>query len=505
MDLARFCDSLLVTSLEQRVLKNVRQSRMLAPGDRVGVAVSGGADSVALLRLIENLRDRLGITLLVVHFDHRLRGAESDADAQFVQELARSLDLEFILGGEDVAVVAAKLKWNLEDAARRCRYAFFARLVEQGRVNRIVVAHTEDDQAETVLAHLLRGTGLTGLGGIHPAAGPIVRPLLSERRQDLREYLRTLGQSWRVDSSNRDVNRTRARIREQLLPLLERSFSKHTVSHLAGLSALAREEESFWTALVEDRFRAFVHAKDGRLGIRISDLLAPIHLSHPVASPEAQAAETLRALTERLVRRLYQGVHGNRQGLTAAHVQQVIHLVSESSSGRRIELPGGVLVERDFGDVVFSQAQPATRASKLKKASSRPNAYSYVVSLEADGETTVCVPEVKRRFHLKVIDWSSMERDTKRETQTLDADRLRGSLVLRNWRPGDAYRPRGRSQARKLKDMFLAGRVPSRDRACWPVLESGGRIAWARGMPAADEFCAREGTRAGVVIEEDSL
>ncbi|MGA2510585.1 MAG: tRNA lysidine(34) synthetase TilS [Candidatus Acidiferrales bacterium] len=487
-----------MTPLEQRVLKTIRKTRMLTPGDRVGVAVSGGADSVALLRVFRALRDKLGITLLVVHFDHCLRGAESDADAEFVEKLARDSKIEFILDREDVAAAAAKHKWNVEDAARRLRYGFFGRLIEEGRATRIAVAQTEDDQAETVLAHLLRGTGITGLAGIYPTAGSIVRPLLGERRDALRKYLSRLGQAWREDSTNLDLRRQRARIRQKLLPLLERDFSPQITARLAGLASLAREEESFWTALAEDRFRALVRKSDGSLEIRIHDLLAPMELAHGAEHPEP-----LRALTERLVRRLYQEVNGDRRGLTAQHVEQVIHLASESSSGRRIELPGGILVERSFGDLVFSSARGVSGA--LRETSRPSNAYQYSVRLPERGAATVPVPELKRRFCLKLIDWPIAERDTKRDTEALDADLLRGPLILRNWRQGDAYRPRGRRQEKKLKDMFLAGRVRSRDRACWPVLESGGRVVWARGMPPADDFCAREGTRTGVMIEEDHL
>src|SRR5271170_6744327 len=274
--------------LEQLALENIQAMRMLAPGDRVGVAVSGGGDSVALLRVLESLRDTLGITLLVVHFDHGLRGAESEADAQFVAELARERGLELILERADVAATAARHKWNLEDAARRLRYAFFERVVGEGRATRIAVAHTADDQAETVLAHLLRGTGPAGLAAIYPIAGAVVRPLLGHRRDDLREYLRGLGQAWREDVTNLDLRRARARIRAQLLPLLERDFSPLVVRRLARLARLSREEELFWTALVEDRFRALVRAEDGAFAIRIRDLLAPLDLS--AATPREESA-----------------------------------------------------------------------------------------------------------------------------------------------------------------------------------------------------------------------
>ena len=251
-----------MTPLEQRVLANIRRRKMLNPGDRAGVAVSGGADSVGLLRLLESLRRQLGITLLVVHFDHRLRGAESDGDAEFVIHLAHELGLECVVERGDVLAAASKNKWNLEDAGRRMRYAFFERLVAEGGVTRIAVAHTEDDQAETVLAHLLRGTGPTGLAGIHPETGSVIRPLLAERRETLRQYLWEIGQTWRDDSTNRDVRRMRARVREHLLPMLERDFTNHVTNRLAALAELAREEQVFWKVLVEDRLETLVHREE---------------------------------------------------------------------------------------------------------------------------------------------------------------------------------------------------------------------------------------------------
>ena len=497
-----------MTPLEQLALENIHGLGLLAPGDRVGVAVSGGGDSVALLRMLEGLRDALGITLLVVHFDHGLRGAESEADALFVAELARERGVELILERADVAAAAASHKWNLEDAARRLRYAFFERVVNEGRATRIAVAHTADDQAETVLAHLLRGTGPAGLAGIYPIAGAVVRPVLGHRRDDLRKYLRELGQTWREDATNLDLRRSRARIRGQLLPLLERDFSPLVVRRLARLARLSREEEQFWTALVEDRFHALVRAGGGTFAIRIRDLLAPLDLPAGALREEAARGSErspLRALTERLIRRLYQDLREDRRGLTAERVEQVMHLASESTSGRCIELPGGIRVERSFDELIFSHALHEKRAAGTRETGRPSDAYRYLVELPAHGAATVSVPELRSRFCLKVIDWSARERDTKRDVAALDADLLRAPLVLRNWRPGDAYRPRGRRQAQKLKRMFLAGRIPSRERGHWPVLESAGRVVWARGMPPADECCARAGTRAGVVIEEQRL
>jgi tRNA(Ile)-lysidine synthase len=196
----------------------------LKAGDRVAVAVSGGADSVALLHMLLELREKLGILISIAHFNHQLRGRASDADEKFVAQLAVKYSLELHVARADVAAKAKRDKSNLEETARRARYAFFEGLISAGLATKIAVAHTADDQAETVLAHILRGTGLAGLGGIHPVAGHVVRPLLTVRRSDLRAYLRARKQPWREDATNRDTTKTRARIRKKLMPLLEKNF-----------------------------------------------------------------------------------------------------------------------------------------------------------------------------------------------------------------------------------------------------------------------------------------
>lgn len=497
------------TTLEQSVLRSIRDMKMVSSGDRVGVAVSGGADSVALLRLLLVLRRELGITLAVVHFNHGLRGEESDGDARFAAQLAREHKLELVVTRGDVAGEAARKKWNLEEAGRRLRYAFFRQLIAEGRATRIAVAHTADDQAETVLAHMLRGTGLTGLAGIYPVAGPIVRPLIETRRADLRKYLKELDQSWREDSTNQDLRRLRSRIRIQLLPLIEQDFSSHVVEHLGSLARLAREEEMLWATLVEDRLRACAHSRGGGVEIRCADLLGPFPIpgSHDVASLAHQEENpTLwRALSERVIRRLYENLHGDRRNLSAANVDQVICLASQSTSGRRAELPGGIVVERSFETLVFWPARNLSAHGDAGETKAKLGAYQYVVSLHERDTVTVSVPEIGRRFTLKVIDWPLRASETERDCTVLDADLLRAPLILRNWRPGDAYRPRGRRQPQKLKLMFVKERIPNRERALWPVLESEGRAIWARGMQPADEVCTSKRSRLGVLIEEDQL
>src|SRR5882724_10365885 len=237
------------------LLSHIRRQRWLKPGDRLGITVSGGADSAALLRVMLELRGELGIVLLVVHFNHTLRGAESEADHAFVRNLALEHGLELLDARGDVARRAEEHSLSIEAAAREARYEFFWSLIEGNRLDKIATAHTLDDQAETVLLRLIRGTGTRGLGGIHPMlTGPtadrtsrdaIIRPFLHTRRRDIESYLASVGQLWREDSSNRDLHHTRNRVRKTLLPLLESDFNPEITERLADFAEIAQTEEDY--------------------------------------------------------------------------------------------------------------------------------------------------------------------------------------------------------------------------------------------------------------------
>ncbi|MGH9634322.1 MAG: tRNA lysidine(34) synthetase TilS, partial [Candidatus Angelobacter sp.] len=229
----------------EKVLKYIREQQLLRPGERVAVACSGGADSVTLLHIMAELRETLGIVLSVAHFHHQIRGAEADADQRFVEDLAARLRVDFYTASENVPQHAAQRKISLETAARELRHEWFAELIKQGKADKIATAHTLDDQAETVLMRILRGTGARGLAGIAPAhkAKHLVRPLLATSRREVEGYLKAKSQGWRDDSSNLDLGHTRNRVRHTLLPLLERDFNPAIRQTLADLAEVAQAED----------------------------------------------------------------------------------------------------------------------------------------------------------------------------------------------------------------------------------------------------------------------
>jgi len=486
-------------ALARRILATLKTHAMMRAGERLGVAVSGGADSVALLLLLLELREKLGIVLSVVHFNHKLRGKASDADEKFVAKLAAKYGLEFHSASAHVARKAKAERANLEDAARRARYDYFRSLTESGVCERIAVAHTADDQAETVLAHLLRGTGLAGLGGIHPKAGPVFRPLLSVRRSELRRFLRARKQTWREDASNRETKRMRARIRRKLLPLLEKQFQTAIVEHLCTLTDLAREDEAFLDAVTVERLRALVRKSGEQARIALDDLFQPWE-KKGFNTEDTESTEKTRALTKRMVRRMVESIKLRQGQLGAGHVDAVLQLARGGQSGSSLSLPGGVEVRRERDALVFLPVENAgTRISR-----SAPREYDYEIDL-ARADAEVNVAELGCVFRFRVIDWPPNRGETSKERAVLDRDRLRFPMVLRNWRPGDRLRPQGHQRARKLKRLLNEKRVSRWERDGWPVLTSGGVLAWARGFPVAAEFAANERTRAGIVIAEEKI
>jgi tRNA(Ile)-lysidine synthase len=482
------------SSLADRLLTSLKKRGMLRAGERVGVGVSGGADSVALLMLVLELREKLGIVVSVAHLNHKLRAKASEADEKLVAGLAAKHGLAFHVESVDVAARAKREKANLEDVGRRARYQFFAKLVAEEKVDRVAVAHTADDQAETVLAHILRGTGLAGLGGIHPETEYVVK------------------QKWREDATNQDTERTRARIRKKLLPLLEKQFQSGVVEHLCLLAEFAREDEEFLELLAREHCEALARRTkiDGR--ISVSDLLHPIKrqklYTEGTESTEDTEKKNQAALTKRMLRRLIEERKGGTGQITGRHIAAVIELARHGENGKAVQLPGGVDVRREQNELVFctNSSRPALRTGgKREKRKSSAAEYEYKIDFTStrNGDVLLPVPQAHCVFRLRVIDWLAQRGDTSKSGAVLDRDRLRLPLVMRNWRFGDKLQPGGHQKAHKLKRLLNEKRISRWEREGWPVLTSGGILVWARGFPVATEFAANEGTRTGILIAEE--
>jgi tRNA(Ile)-lysidine synthase len=486
------------TDLAVRLFHHLQSNQWARSGQRIGVAVSGGADSVSLLCLLLELREKLGIVLSVVHFNHKLRARASEADEKFAMALAVGHGLPFFVEREDISSKSIHQRANLEETARRARYAFFRRLASEGKVDKIAVAHTADDQAETVLAHILRGTGLAGLGGIHPEVGCVFRPLLKFRRAELRSYLRARQQTWREDATNRDTKRMRARIRLKLMPALEKEFQPAVTEHLCQLADLAREDEAWLESSAE--LRVFLNAREenGEWRVSLQDLLAPLSKADPSKGlDELWSRHAPQAMSKRMIRLLVRKVKPHSGQLSSVHVEAVLQLAQKPNSGKTLHLPGGVEVRRERDSLWFRAM--GEKSGGQSGVVSKP--FSHRVNLGPRG-AEVRLLEHSCCLRFTVIDWPPQGRETNVTGAALDRKKISVPLVVRNWRPGDSMQPLGHQKRHRLSRLLNELGVSRWDKVSWPVLDAGGKIAWARGLPVSVEFAASSTAREGVVITE---
>jgi tRNA(Ile)-lysidine synthase len=450
--------------LFEKVAKTIIRYSMFAPGDRVAVAVSGGADSVFLLHALFELAPRWGLRLSVVHLDHKLRGAESRADAEFVRELARSFGLPAHMAEADVA----RAHDNLEQAARLARQQCYMEILAAGKADRIATGHTRSDQAETVLFRFLRGSGSAGLAGIRPlTADGLVRPLIELSRDEIRAWLSDRGISWREDSTNAAADFARNRIRHTLLPALARDWNPAIEETLAHTAEWAQDEEAYWES--EIARVAGEKLRDGRLSCR-----------ELTAMP--------RAIARRLVRKAIEQVKGDLRGVSFQHVEQILMLAASQEGDGRLQIPG-VEVLRSFDwvrFVIFSANEPG----------------DFSIPVQAPGAYPL--PNQRFTLRLEVIETASRgDCVYNGGMEVLDGERVRGLLTLRNWRPGDQYKPLGRSSEEKIKNLFQQARIPLWERHNWPILTIGEQIVWARRFGPASDFAATSASRSVVKVWEE--
>jgi len=461
--------------LYSRWALDMRRNEQFRPGERLGVAVSGGPDSALLLEFMLRLARETGLTLAVVHFNHHLRGGESDEDERFVRELAGERGLEFLRGEANVAEVAREQRRNLEATARELRYRFFFSLVSQGKLDKVATAHTANDQAETVLLRLLRGAGTGGLGGIYPILeGKVVRPFLSVRRAEIEAEVGKRKLGTRLDSTNSDTRLRRNKIRRELLPLLEEEFNPRVVMLLKEASDRARDDEAY----LEQQARERAHAWRVHEGAEDKIPVRPL-LDFPPA------------IARRVLRQMIFSVRGSARGVTYAHLEAVLRFARQAQSGRSLALPGGVVARMEFDWLVVGP-KPQARAD---------GEFSYAVV--APGQ--VAVSQLGLTFRFEIVGPEALEKSYNWcEKAGLDPQKLSGELVLRNWHAGDCFRPLGSRKTWKLKELFQSQRIPVAQRKLWPVLESGTEIVWVRGFPPASPAAAVPGSKQVMVIREEA-
>jgi tRNA(Ile)-lysidine synthase len=455
-------------ALEIQVRNTIKKYAMLSPGELVLAAVSGGADSTALLLCLYRLADEFDISIAVAHLNHRIRGAEGDADQEFVHQLSLKLGLPFFSEVIEVKKQAAAKKENLEQFARCARYTFLHKTASMLNAHKIAVGHSLNDQAETVLFRLLRGSGIQGLSAIHPIVdGVVIRPLLNCTRAGIIEYLKQKGACYREDSTNKDPGYTRNRIRQELLPFLEKNYNPRLVQTLSRTAGLAR---GAWSLIESEAKSAFetIHTKTDE-GIFL---------------PVVEMAKLHSELQRQVLRCALKSCLGSLHGITSQHISSILSVCGKEQSGSRVELPGGHMVIRQFGAL-----------SMLKRKPLAGPEFNYALNIPGE----CFIPDIKAAFSARVLPMAPERLNEKSPGKAfLDMAALPPVLTIRSKAPGDRY---GGSGHRKVKKMLIDRKIPLAQRPFLPMVVAGNSVVWIPGFRPAQAFKVKPASEICVVLE----
>jgi tRNA(Ile)-lysidine synthase len=442
-----------------QVRDTIQKHQMISPGDRILAGVSGGADSVCLAIVLRELRHNVAIA----HLNHGLRGPAADEDEAFTAALAQRLGLQYF--SRKVLLPTG----NIEAAGREARKDFFNELAERHGFVRIALAHTRNDRVETFLINLLRGAGSEGLVSMAPASGNIIRPMIQTSRQDIENYLRERHQDWQTDSSNMDLALERNRLRHVVIPELASKFNPNLVETLTRTVEILEGEDNWMRAIAGEWLGENGTKEEEGFVIQLDRLeSAPI------------------ALIRRVLREALRRAGSDLHDVSFDHVETVRMLLERGKSGKFVEVPGGIQAAREFNRLVFRRAIPA--------------AMEYEYRLKIPGN--VHIPEIGKVFRAEIAESEAGEMTGQRVF--VDAESIGPYVRIRNWKPGDYYRPVG-LPAGKLKKLFQRARIPRSHRASWPVIVGDATIIWVASFPVSREFAPRGRSQKIVAFEASQI
>jgi tRNA(Ile)-lysidine synthase len=471
----------------EKVRKYMDAWHMLSGGDRVVVGISGGPDSVVLLHVLKRLREPLGIVLFGAHVNHGLRGEAAKGDAAFAEHLCRDWDIPFFLKESDVHVLSRTMRISEEEAGRIVRYDFFREVMEKVNGNRIATAHHKNDQAETILHHIIRGTGMQGLSGIKPVRDEyLIRPLLDVTRMEIEDYIQKNGLSYRVDATNTSTAYTRNRIRNELIPALIRDYNPGIVDGLAKLGSIVREEDDFLLQYCNKLYQEYSVQEAGRVDIDLKKFLS----CHT-------------AVQKRLVRLDLLQVRGNLDGIGYSHIESIVQIAAQSQTGSMTIIPRAadktvgpemLPVDAAIGETESVSSEKASAAVYVEK---RYECLRFCVpdlpSIIAPFDVPLPVPGKIFLQELNLL--VTAEKYHGKNGLAFSAGciyinekAVKGGLRIRQRRDGDRYKPFGMEGTKKLKDYFIDRKVPREERNRIPLLVDENNIIWVIGFQTNEDY-----------------
>lgn len=457
----------------EKVKKTIAKYQMLELGDKVVVGVSGGADSVALLHTLCQLRKEYQLSLWIVHLNHMFRGQEAQEDAEFVAQLGVELGIPAFIEAMDIPKLMEQTGLSAQLAARQARYQFYERIISQVGARKLALGHHGDDQAETILMRFLRGAGEEGLAGIPAVRGKIIRPLLEVTRQEIEEYCQSQGLNFRTDYSNLKTIYLRNKIRLELLPLLEKEYNSNIRQTLVRLGDIFQEDSNYLKQkALEGLEQVILQEKSHQLILEWEKIV-----SYP------------KAMQRRILREGIRKIKGDLQNITFDQLEDLLEFFFYQEKGQKI-LPGSIFLEKSYGKLLISKQE--TRQE-----------FSY--GLQIPGITLV--PELGLTITSKVIEKSELEeiKSANPWQAYLDYYPAQGQLLVRTRQAGDRFQPWGMIGSKKLKEFLIDEKIPRYERDKIPLLVQGQEILWIIGRRLGSRKIEPEGERKRLFLEVQLL
>ncbi|MDO8885913.1 tRNA lysidine(34) synthetase TilS [Candidatus Oleimmundimicrobium sp.] len=442
---------------------------MLEFGDKVLVAVSGGQDSVASIYLLLQIRNFFNLDLHVFHLDHMLRGDISKEDAQFVKALAEKEGLPSTILSFDVPLYAAEKNLSVEEGAREARYMLFKKVANEIGANKVALGHTVDDQVETFLMCLLRGSGLKGLRAIPPVRDIFIRPLIEISRRETEEYCRAQGIEFKVDASNFEFTYLRNKIRHNLIPYLE-EYNPNLKETILRTIEVVGDDERFLDEIASKEFNRVSVIKEGLIKFSLDDLKA---LSV--------------AIRRRVLRMGIEILKGDLKGVEFKHIKDLL-LDAEKMSKLRRDIPGQIAIIKEYNNIILIRRDLLEKRGHFEVILSGPGKIEIP---ELNIEFEVCITEVKGDLSSEkgiLKDKFCLTKGEANLVANLDADKVHFPIQVRNHLPGDKFFPLGLKGEKKLQDYFVDVKLPERLRDKVPIILSEGEIIWVVGHRIDDRF-----------------
>jgi tRNA(Ile)-lysidine synthase len=458
---------------EQRVLRFIKEQHLIPKQPKLVVAVSGGPDSVCLLQILLRLKKELGVELHVAHLNHQLRGGESEADAQFVAELAHGLDIPATIEQRDVKAYKAQHHTSLEEAAREVRYAFLAQVAASAGAERVAVGHTLDDHVETILMHLIRGSGTRGIQGLQPlsrwpspgAGLTVIRPLLELSREETADYCRHHRLGPRLDESNLSLSPLRNRIRHQLLPQL-RSYNPQVAEALLRMARLATDD------------LAFIDREVARMWPEVAQ-----KRGNTVVLDKKSFVDLTSALKRHLLRTSIEELLGNLKDIEARHIEEIMDAL-DKPAGKRISLPDGLTFTIEYDRYLLGSDYASLSPFPVLESE---------FNINMPGKTNIPGWDIEAI----IIDSSVISEEGEKAdgfSACFDFARIGHKLTVRHRQPGDRFQPKGMSQPKKLNEFMIDARIPQAWRQRVPIVCSPEQILWVVGWRIDERAKVSEGT-----------